>query len=107
MNDLKKLTKSYIKKYNWSFTKYWVDIILTCSCIWITLSYILAFLGKENIAESLSATVATVIVGTVVPYFIKSFLETYNEEKNKIKIKELEQQDPLNQPVEDFNSEEL
>ncbi|MBQ8249065.1 MAG: hypothetical protein IJY93_04185 [Clostridia bacterium] len=68
-----------------TFTHVWVSRLLWFSCIWISLSYVLAFLGKEQIAESLSETVATVIVATVLGYLCKSFFETREEENLKYK----------------------
>ena len=47
----------------------------------LQLSYLLAFLGRTEIAENLSMTVVTTIIGTVITYCIKSFKETKEEEK--------------------------
>ena len=68
-----------------TYTKTWVSRLLWFSCIWISLSYVLAFLGKEQIAESLSETVATVIIATMLGYLCKSFFETREEENLKYK----------------------
>ena len=48
------------------------------------------FMGKEQIAENLSTTVVTEIIGVVVVYCIKSFLETRESEKVRLKEKEME-----------------
>lgn len=64
-------------------TKKWLSRLLCCSCVWITLSYVLAFFGHEQIAESLSETVATVIIATILGYLCKSFFETREEERLK------------------------
>ena len=66
-----------------TFTKKWVDRLLWFGCIWISLSYVLAFLGMEQIAESLSETVATVIIATILGYLCKSYFETREEERMK------------------------
>ena len=47
----------------------------------LQLSYLLAFLGRVEIAENLSMTVVTTIIGTVITYCIKSFKETKEEER--------------------------
>lgn len=73
-----------------TYTKKWVSRLLWFSCIWISLSYVLAFLGKEQIAESLSETVATVIIATILGYFLKSFFETREEENLKYKREQQE-----------------
>lgn len=72
-----------------NMTKKWVNRIMTISCIWITLSYVLAFMGKESIAENLSAKIVMIILGTFIPYLCKSFFETFCEKHNELKEKEL------------------
>ena len=50
--------------------------------IWIWCSYILAFMGKDQVVESLSSTVCTVIIGTLVAYLVTSTVENvfhYND----------------------------
>ena len=66
-----------------TFTKRWVSRLLWLGCVWITLSYVLAFLGAVQIAESLSSTVASVIIATILGYLCKSFFETREEERLK------------------------
>lgn len=64
-----------------TYTKKLVKWILAISMIDLQLSYLLAFLGRVEIAENLSMTVVTTIIGTVITYCIKSFKETKEEEK--------------------------
>ena len=64
-----------------TYTKKLVKWILAISIFDLQLSYVLAFLGKTEIAENLSMTVVTAIIGTVITYCIKSFKETKEEEK--------------------------
>lgn len=78
-----------------TFTKRWVSRLLWFGCIWITLSYVLALVGAVQIAESLSSTVATVIISTILGYLCKAFFETreeerlkYEKEKNKYNTEE-------------------
>lgn len=96
---MKKNKKETLQK-RVTFTKRWTAIILGISCIWITLSYVLAFFGKDQIAETLSETVATVIIATFIPYLCKSYFETFASEKNRIKEKVIDKQ------VENNNEEE-
>lgn len=87
-------------KYIQTFTKKWVGRLLWFGCIWVTWSYILATLGKTDIAESLSQTVAQVIIATVLGYLLKAFFETYSQKKNEMKEKEIKskyQSDDSNQ----------
>lgn len=83
------------KKYiSWleTFTKKAVAAILLFSLIDLQLCYILAFLGKEQIAESLSSTIATSIIGVMTGYFLKALLETFLEEREKRLKKKMERE---------------
>lgn len=53
--------------------------VIVFSEIQIMLSYLLAFLGRENIAEALSVQVVITILGVVIPYFIKSTVENISK----------------------------
>lgn len=70
---------------NWfqTFTKKAVTAILIISLVDLQLSYILAFMGKEQIAESLSSTIADTIIGVMLGYFLKALFETFFEEREK------------------------
>lgn len=85
-----------------TFTKRWTAILLTMSVIWITLSYVLAFMGKENIAETLSENVMAVIIATFIPYLCKSYFETFASEKNRLKEKEMESNE-VKEEATDYN----
>lgn len=67
-----------------TFTKKAVKAILVIALIDLQLTYILAFLGREQIAETLSGDICKVIIGTILGYLAKSFFETKEEEKNKL-----------------------
>lgn len=52
------------------------------SALWIWCSYVLAFMGRVDIAESLSSTVCTVCIGSLVMYIISKTVENvfkYND----------------------------
>lgn len=66
-----------------TFTKKAVALILIISLIDLQLSYVLAFLGKEQIAESLSSTIATTIIGVMLGYFFKALFETFFEKREE------------------------
>lgn len=70
-----------MKRKRNTYTKKLVKWILAISMIDLQLSYLLAFLGRVEIAENLSMTVVTAIIGTVITYCIKSFKETKEAEK--------------------------
>ena len=73
------------KKEKPTFTKKWVSRLLWLGCVWISLSYVLAFMGTVQIAESLSSTVASVIIATVLGYLCKAFFEKREEERMRYK----------------------
>jgi len=52
------------------------------SILWIWCSYLLAFLGKEQIAESLSSNVCTVILGQIITYFLTKTVENIFKNNN-------------------------
>ena len=71
------------KKWLETFTKKAVAIILAVSLIDLQLSYLLAFIGKEQIAESLSSTIAETIIGVMLGYFMKALFETFFEKRER------------------------
>lgn len=71
------------KKWLQTFSKKAVAIILVVSLIDLQFSYVLAFMGKEQIAESLSSEIASVIVGVMVGYFTKALFETFFEKREE------------------------
>lgn len=74
-----KYTKTWLK----TFTKKSVTIIIAVALIDLQLSYVLAFMGKEQIAETLSSTIADTIIGVMLGYFLKALFETFFEEREK------------------------
>lgn len=71
------------RKWLQTFSKKAVAVILGVSLIDLQLSYVLAFMGKEQIAESLSSQIASVIVGVMVGYFMKALFETFFEKREE------------------------
>lgn len=100
VGDIMKKEKSQ-DKIIVTFTKKWVSRLLWFGIIWVSWSYILASFGKESIAESLSQTVAEVIIATMIGYLGKSFFETYSEKKNELKEKEMKLTDVENETEAD------
>lgn len=58
-----------------TYTKNLVTWIVVNATIWIYMTYILAFIDKDQIAETLSGQIVTVILGTVFAYAIKALFE--------------------------------
>lgn len=71
------------KKWLQTYTKKVVTIILAVSLIDLQLSYILAFIGKEQIAESLSSQIAGTVIGVMLGYFMKALFETFFEKREE------------------------
>lgn len=59
-----------------------VFICLANGIAWVWCSYILAFLGQDSIAESLSQVALAEIIGVVVTYALKSILENLSKHNN-------------------------
>lgn len=74
-----------MKKLLDSYTKVIVMVIVINACAWVWCSYILAYLGRFEIAESLSQTAVTAILGAFISYAVKSAVENVN--KNGINLK--------------------
>ena len=68
-----------------TFTKKWVNRLMWLFVAWISLTYILAFCGREAIAETLSESVMTGGVAVFLGYMLKAFFETFSEENVKVK----------------------
>lgn len=51
-------------------------------CAWVWCSYLLAYLGRTEIAESLSQVALTEIVAVVLAYAIKSAVENLSKNNN-------------------------
>lgn len=71
------------RKWLQTYTKKAVAIILAVSLIDLQLSYVLAFIGKEQIAESLSSQIASTIIGVMLGYFMKALFETFFEKREE------------------------
>lgn len=62
-----------------SYTKLVVLVILINAIAWVWCSYVLAYLGRYEIAESLSQTAISTILGTIISYCAKSLVENINK----------------------------
>lgn len=62
-----------------TFTKIAIGFVLINSELQIWASYVLAFLGRDAIAEALSQQIVITIIGTMVGYFVKSLVENLSK----------------------------
>lgn len=64
---MKKWLESNTQRLVWWFTIH--------STIWIYMSYILALIGRDDIAESLSKVIVTEIIAVLLGYMFKAVIE--------------------------------
>lgn len=74
-----KKVKKRLKKDLLTYTKIILGFVIINSEMQIWASYILAYLGKDMIAESLSQQVVIIIIGGLIPYFAKSLIENLSK----------------------------
>lgn len=79
--ELEKLALEEVKakKKFVTYTKAILTFVIINSELQIWASYILAYLGKEAIAESLSEQVVIIVIGSLIPYFAKSLIENLSK----------------------------
>ena len=82
---LKKLGEAW----NETYTKRLVTLITVNALGWVWASYVLAYLGRYQIAENLARDVVTAIIAVVLTYSVKSLFE--NISKNGFKGKQKEE----------------
>lgn len=58
-----------------STSKQLLWILVINGILWIWCSYVLAFMGRDQIAESLSSNVCTVIIGQIIAYYLSKTIE--------------------------------
>ncbi len=73
-----KLKPIKIKKEN-GRTQYIADLLIFNSVVWVYLSYVLAFMGRTEIAESLSKAVVTEILGVIAAIVFKNTTENLSK----------------------------
>lgn len=83
---MKKKRRQSNKQAKITFTKITIKWILVVALIDIQLPFILAFLGKEQIAEDLGKLIVTEIIGVFFTYCLKSFFETREEKRNEMLV---------------------
>ena len=62
-----------------TFSKFIVTLLLINGIIWTYMSYYLAYLGRDQIAETLSTAVLVQILGVVVVYSAKALFENLSK----------------------------
>ncbi len=85
-------------RYN-TYTKKMMNRIINTALLDMQFPFLLALLGREQIAETMGGLVVTEIVGAFLVYCVKSFFET--RESEKIRLKEQEMEGSWDDPEED------
>ncbi len=70
-----------------TYTKRMLNRIITVALIDMQFPFLLALLGRQEIAETMGGLIVTEIIGVFLVYCTKSFFET--KESEKIRIQEL------------------
>ena len=102
MPPVKKHNKKPQRGSRKTYTKKMMSRIITVALIDMQLPFILAYLGKTNIAETLGGLIVTEIIGVFLVYCAKSFFET--RESEKIRIAEEQQNEEPEEPEESEGS---
>lgn len=76
-----------------TYTKKMMGRIITVALLDMQFPFILALLGREQIAETLGGLIVTEIVGVFSVYCLKSFFETKESEKTRLLEKQMESND--------------
>ena len=98
------------KKKVRQYTKSLVTALTVMACVWISSSYILATIalvmyGNAEPLSSLSEKVCEVIIGVVIAYAFKSYLESYSSAKHDLDVMKLETtMEPTNENINDEQS---
>ena len=64
--------------------------IVAAALIDMQFPFVLALLGRDQIAETMGGLIVTEIIGVFLVYCLKSFFETRESEKNRILEKQME-----------------
>lgn len=67
-----------------TYTKRLVGIVVFISLIDLQISYVLAFFGKDQIAESLSIQICITLLGTILVYIIRAYFDTKAEKRDEM-----------------------
>lgn len=72
------------------YTKKMMSWIIAVALIDMQFPFILALLGREQIAETMGSIIVTEIIGVFLVYCAKSFFETKEAEKTRLREEQLQ-----------------
>lgn len=76
---LKNTKNKFIKKREKEYSKRMLTKIVNNSLLMMWASYILAYIGRVDIAETLSKTIASSVIAIAIGYFAKSAVENISK----------------------------
>lgn len=92
-----------------TYTKKMMNRIINVALLDMQFPFLLAFLGRDQIAETLGGLIVTEIIGVFLVYCLKSYFETKEAEKTRLREQyenyETEEVAPVQPIIEE--SEEL
>lgn len=94
MKSKRKTTKEFSKKMALA--------ILVVALVDIQFSFLLAFLGREEIAQDLAITICSTIVGVYIPYCLKAYFGKKAEVETSMQEKEVICLEPEEEGWEDL-----
>lgn len=68
-----------------TYTKKMMNRIINVALLDMQFPFLLAFLGKNQIAETLGGLIVTEIIGVFLVYCLKSYFETREAEKTRLR----------------------
>lgn len=81
-----------------TYTKNMMTRIITVALIDMQFPFLLAFLGRQEIAETMGGLLITEIIGVFLVYCTKSFFET--KESEKTRLLEMQMEEPCGHIIE-------
>ena len=91
-----------------TYTKRLVGVIVLAGIVDLQLTYVLAFMGKDQIVETLSGQVCATILGTALIYMIRAYFDTKAEKKNdQPRIDRMFANDIINKVQEIVNASDI
>lgn len=81
-----------------TYTKKMMTRIITVALIDMQFPFLLAFLGRQEIAETMGGLLITEIIGVFLVYCAKSFFET--KESEKTRLHEMQAEEPCEHIIE-------
>lgn len=74
-----------MKRKHKTYTKKMMNRIINVALVDMQIPFLLAYLGKDDIAETLGGLIVTEIIGVFLSYCVKSYFETKEQERIRLR----------------------